>query len=72
MKKESIYKFLYAISIVLIICFGITTGVDYLRYKSSWGSAPFYAYIIVRALEFVVPSILVFIVGVLCKKKYKK
>lgn len=72
MKKEYIYKFLYAISIVLIICFAITTVVDYFRYKDSWGSAPFYAYVIIRALEFVVPSIIVFIVGLFCKKKYKK
>ena len=72
MKKENIYKFLYAISIVLIICFVITSGVDFFRYDDILGSAPFYAYVIVRAIEFVVPSIVVFIVGLFCKKKYKE
>ena len=72
MKKENCYKFLYAISIFLVIGFGIRLGVDYFKYNTINNSAPFYTYIIVRGLEFIVPSIVVFIVGIFCKKKYKK
>ena len=32
MKKENIYKFLYTISMLLILAFGIRLGVDYFKY----------------------------------------
>ena len=72
MKKENIYKFLYTVSIFLIIVFFIRLGIDYLNYDTYNNSAPFYAYIIERVVEFIVPSIILFIVGIFCKKKYKK
>lgn len=71
MKKENIYKFLYAVSIFLIIIFFIRLGIDYLNYDIYNNSAPFYAYIIERVVEFIVPSIILFIVGIFCKEKYK-
>jgi hypothetical protein len=36
------------------------------------GSAPLYAYALIRAVEFIVPSIIVFVVAIICKKKYSK
>lgn len=72
MKKENIYKILYAISIILIIGFAIILGIDYSKYDNINNSATFYSFIIVRILEFIVPSIIVFIIGKALKNKYSK
>lgn len=72
MKKENIYKFLYTVSIFLIIGFTIRLSVDYFKYDNLNNSAPFYTFIIVRIIEFIIPSIIVFIVGKVMKKKYFK
>lgn len=72
MKKENIYKFLYAVCIFLIIGFAVRLGVDYFKYDNTNNSAPFYAFITERAVEFIIPSIIVFIVGKVMKKKYLK
>ncbi len=72
MKKEKIYKFLYIVCIFLIVGFSIRLGVDYFKYESTNNSAPFYTFIIERIIEFIVPSIIVFIVGKVMKKKYSK
>ena len=72
MKKENIYNILYAISIILIIGFAIILGIDYSKYDSINNSAPFYSFIIVRILEFIVPSIIVFTIGKVLKNKHSK
>ena len=60
MKKE---KVLYIISILLVIVFFIVTLIDYLKYDAVINSAPFTADILIRALEFVLPSIIVFVIA---------
>jgi len=72
MKKENIYKFLYTVSVLLVIGFTIRLGVDYFQYDEMNNSAPFYAFIIERVVEFILPSIIVFIVAKVVKKKYSK
>ncbi len=72
MKKENIYKFLYAVAIFLVIIFFIRLGIDYFHYDTNQDSAPFYTYILVDGLEWIVPSIVVFVVGIFCKKKFQK
>lgn len=72
MKKENIYKFLYSVCIFLILGFAIRLGVDYFKYNNINNSAPFYAFIIVRVVEFIIPSIIIFIVAKIIKKKYSK
>ncbi len=72
MKKENIYKYLYTVSIFLIIGFAIRLGVDYFKYDSYNNSAPFYVFIVERVVEFIIPSIIVFIVAKIAKKKYDK
>ena len=72
MKKENIHKFIYIVWIFLVIGFAIRLGVDYFKYDNTNNSAPFYAFIIERVVEFIVPSIVVFIVGKVMKKKYSK
>lgn len=72
MKKENIYKILYAISAILLIAFVIILGIDYFNYNEINNSAPFYAFILVRILEFVVPSIIIAIIAKVVKKKFGK
>ena len=72
MKKENIYKFLYIVSIIFIIGFIMRLGIDYFKYDNMNNSAPFYVFIIVRVVEFIIPSIIVFFIGKAMKKKYFK
>lgn len=72
MKKENIYKFLYAVSIFLVIGFTIRLSVDYFKYDNISNSAPFYVFIIERVIEFIIPSVIIFIVAKVVKKKYSK
>lgn len=72
MKKENGYKILYAVSILLIIAFVIILGVDYFKYDNINNSAPFYVFIITRMIEFIIPSVVIFIIGTMTKKKYSK
>lgn len=72
MRKENIYKFLYAICIFSIIGFIIRLGADYFKYDNINNSAPFYVVLIERIVEFIIPSIILFIIGKIMKKKYSK
>ena len=72
MKKDNIYKILYTISILLIIVFSIILGVDYFKYDDVVTSAPFYVCVIIRGLEFLLPSIIAFFVGLIFRRKYSK
>ena len=71
MKKISGTKVCYGLSVLLMIGFIINTIADYNRYSSTLNSAPFYLWIIVNALCFIVPAITVFIVGLVIGKKAK-
>ena len=72
MKKVNRHKFLFGISALLALGFAIHTIVDACRYDSMLTSFPFYAFIIVRAVEYLVPALIVFVVGLICKKKFTK
>lgn len=72
MKKENIYRFLYAVCILLTVGFAVRLGADYYTYDSINNSAPFYACIIERFFEFMLPGIILFVVGTVMKKKYAK
>lgn len=72
MKKENSYKLLYVIAIILMIAFVVTLSVDYLNYNTYSNSAPFYAFIVERVVEFIIPSIIAFGIGKFIKKKYHK
>ncbi len=67
MKKE---KILYVVSVLLIVVFVVFTLIDYSKYDVTY-SAPFSAYILVRALEFVLPSIILLIIALIIRNKGK-
>ena len=74
MKKENIYKFLYALSALLVVGFAVAFGVDAYKYNTGGylGSAPLYVYALVDAVEYLLPSLAFFIAGLICKKKFAK
>ena len=72
MKKVNIYRFLYAVSALLVLGFAIHTIVDGCRYNSMLTSFPFYAFVIVHAVEYLLPSLIVFIAALIVKKEVCK
>ena len=74
MKKENIYKFLYIVAALLVVGFAIAFGVDAYKYNIGGylGSSPLYAYALVDAVEYLLPSLAFFIAGLICKKKFTK
>ena len=72
MKKENIYKFLYIVSILLVIGFIIRLSIDYLKYNQIENSTPFYTFTLERTLEFILPSFLLLISAKILKKHQKK
>lgn len=71
MKKGNICKVLYGISIALLIGFAISLVTDYMKYNTYLNSAPFYVFVLVRAGELVLPSVIAFIVARVVKRKTK-
>ena len=74
MKKENWHKLLFIISALLIVGFAIAFGVDAYKYNNGGyvGSAPLYAYALVDAVEYLLPSLAFFIAAIICKKKFAK
>ena len=74
MKKENIYKFLYIMASLLAIGFSIAFGVDAYNYNAGGylDSAPLYVYALVDAVEYLLPSLALFIAAIICKKKFVK
>lgn len=68
--KKNIFKFLYGVSMILIVTFVIIVGVDYFNYNTFENSVPFYIFVFVRILEFIVPSVIIFVISKVLKKKY--
>ncbi len=68
-KKINLTKLFNVLGIILVICFFVNTIIDYTRYLNTLNSAPFYVWILVNALFFIVPSIISFIAGDVIKKK---
>ena len=69
--NNKIYKYLYLVSILMVCAFIILTIVDYSNYNSITTSAPFYADILLRAVEFVLPAFVFVCVGYIYQKKNK-
>lgn len=70
MKKQNLYKFLYVVCVLLILGFCVRIGADYIKYDTQNNSAPFYVFILVRIIEFILPCSICFIGAIITKKKY--
>lgn len=69
MKKSKISKIFGIASIILMILFVIKVILDYITYKTTLNSAPFYLWIIVDAIYFLLPASVLMIVRIFLRKK---
>lgn len=73
MKSELISKILYIIALIFIVLFLILTVIDYTKYDAITNSAPFSAFVLLRAIELLLPGVILFIISkLLIKNKQKK
>ena len=70
--RAIIAKVCYGIGGVLLLCFVVRTVIDAVNYSKYMGSAPFEVFVLVNALWFVLPAVLVVGVGFLIHKVGKK
>ena len=66
MKK---YHYLYLISLILIISFFAISIVEYTKYDPLLCSAPFLAYLIPWILMLILPSLIIFIIACVLRRK---
>jgi len=69
MKKSKISKICGIISIILVVLFVIKIILDYVTYKTTLNSAPFYLWIVVDAIYFLLPASVIMIVSIFFSKK---
>ena len=69
--KSNLFKVLYCVFIVLVIAFIVFLGIDFYFYDPISTSAPFYAYLIIRGLEFLLPAVIIFIISEVVRRKFK-
>ena len=67
--KSNISKICYIVSAVLAAAFVIRSIVDYSQYSIALNSAPFYVWVLANALYFIIPAIVVLVIGFIAKKK---
>ncbi len=67
--KKIISLILFFISLILILGFIIILNLDWITYYSNCNSSPFYVFILVRGIEFLLPAIIFIIIAILLKYK---
>lgn len=72
MNKPPAHKLLYGASVLMVVGFVIHLAVDYYQYKNTLNSAPFWLWICVDALIWLVPAILAFLAGFISQKRLSK
>lgn len=70
--KKNIPMICNIVSAILVIAFIVKSIIDYFQYDKIVNSAPFSAQVLVNALYLIIPAIIVFVVGIIVKKKNKK
>ena len=68
--KKTIHTICVIAGIVLVIAFIVKTIVNYYQYSPLSNSAPFYVWVLLNAVYLLVPAIVLFIVGIIIKRKY--
>ncbi len=70
--KVQAYKLLYGAAVLMLFGFGIHLLIDYVQYSSTLNSAPFWVWILVDSLLWLIPAALSFTAGYIAKKKMKR
>ena len=71
MKKLTLYKIFYIAAIILAAAFCVLVAVDSYKYSTTLNSAPFYVFVFARAITFLLPALISFIIGKVIHKKSK-
>lgn len=71
MNKIFLYKLFYILAIVLAAMFCILVAVDSYKYSTTLNSAPFYIFVLARAITFLLPALISFIIGRVIHRKNK-
>ena len=66
------HKLLYGASVLMVLGFCVHLLLDYRKYRASFGSAPFWIWVCVDAVVWLVPAVLASIAGYIAKKKLSK
>ena len=66
------HKLLYGASVLMVLGCLIHIFIDYQQYKVSFTSAPFWLWICVDAILWLVPAAIAFIAGYVAKKRLTK
>ena len=69
MKKKTISKILGVISAILVLIFIVKVAVDYHTYMTTLNSAPFYLWIVVDAIYFLLPACVLGIIKLILQRK---
>lgn len=70
MRRGNAYRILYALAVALLVGFCACLCADWLHYDGANDSAPFYVFVLVRAAEWILPSLASFAAGRIVQKKY--
>ena len=66
------HKLLYGASVLMVVGFCIHLFLDYRKYCASFGSAPFWIWICVDAVVWLVPAFLACLAGYIAEKKLRE
>ena len=70
--KKTIIKLCKIVPIVLLGCFVVSVVTGYARYSSTLNSAPFSVWVLVDAIYFILPGIILWIIGIILQKRRKE
>ena len=68
-RRENTYCLI--ISVILVVVFIFKTVIDYLQYDEMVNSAPFYLWVVVNGIHFIIPAVILFVIGIVIGKRKK-
>ena len=69
MNKPPAHKLLYGASVIMVLGFFCHLAVDWHQYHTTLNSAPFWLWIVVDALIWLLPAALAFLAGLIAKRR---
>ncbi len=69
--KKNMLRIMYILIVLLLITFGVKSVLDYMKYTEA-NSAPFYVFILVNAIVYIAPAIMIFVVAKIISRKKNK
>ncbi len=69
--KKNVLRIMYILIVLLLITFCVKSVLDYMKY-TELNSAPFYVFILVNAIVYIAPAIMIFVVAKIISRKKNK